>query len=138
MLNFSVELQGNRQLVADLRQLAEAFAESSPEAKRAEIALGGQVANIAPDYSPWATGSLASSHALFVEGDDTFVAIEPGAVNPWSDENPPEYGPEVHDMGGFSRSGHERAFYDVLVREEGETLLDFGEEEFVGTLEVFR
>jgi hypothetical protein len=138
MMRFYVDLEENRRLVDELRQLAEAFAEDSPEAKQAEVAIAGEIADIAPDYSPFVTGSLASSHAVFVEGDETFVAIAPGAVNPFSAENPPQYGPEVHEMGGFSASGHERAFYDVLVREEGEELLDFGESEFVGTLEVFR
>ena len=138
MLYFDVELQGNRQLVDELRQLAEAVAGNSDEAKQAEVEIAGQVADIAPHFTPFVTGSLASSHAVFTDDAETFVAIAPGAVNPFSDENPPQYGPQVHAMGGFSASGHERAFYDVLVREEGERLLDDLEESFIGTLEVFR
>lgn len=138
MLRFSIELEGNVQLVADLRRMADAFVEGSSESKQAEVEVAGEVADIAPFYTPIVSGSLASAHAVFVDADETYVAISPSAGNPWSDEKPSEYGPKVHDMGGFSRSGAERAFYDVLVREEGEGLLDSLEEAFIGTLEVFR
>lgn len=135
---FDVELDGNRALVESLRQMAQAFAEGSDEARQAEYVIGEQVADLAVVYSPFITGSLASSHALFADTEETYVAIAPDAVNPWSDENPPEYGPKVHNMGGFSRSGHERAFYDALVRYEGDQLLEQLGDEFLGTLEVFR
>ena len=138
MFYFDVELDQNRALVEDLRQMAQAFAENSDEGKQAEVEIAEQVADLAVVYSPFVTGSLASSHAVFADGNETYVAIAPDAVNPWSDENPPEYGPDVHNMGGFSRSGHERAFYDALVRHEGDRLLDDLEESFVGTLEVFK
>ena len=138
MFTFDIALDGNRRLVDELRQLAEAVAENSDEAREAEVSLATEVADLAVVYSPFVTGSLASSHAVFADGSETYVAIAPGAVNPYSDEKPPEYGPKVHDMGGFSPSGHRRAFYDALVEEQGEQLLDFGEDEFIGTLEVFR
>lgn len=138
MFYFDVELDQNRALVEDLRQMARAFAEDSDESKQAEVEIAEQVADLAVVYSPFVTGSLASSHAVFADGNETYVAIAPDAVNPWSDENPPQYGPDVHNMGGFSRSGHERAFYDALVRHEGDRLLDDLEESFVGTLEVFK
>lgn len=138
MFYFDVELDQNRALVEDLRQMARAFAENSDEGKQAEVEIAEQVADLAVVYSPFVTGSLASSHAVFADGNETYVAIAPDAVNPWSDENPPQYGPDVHNMGGFSRSGHERAFYDALVRHEGDRLLDDLEESFVGTLEVFK
>ena len=139
MFTFAIELEGNRRLVDDLRQLAEAVAENSDEAKQAEVSIAGQVADLASlVYSPVVSGSLASSHAVFAEGGETYVAIAPQAVNPWSDENPPEYGPQVHAMGGYSRSGHERAFYDALVREQDEALLEELEDTFVATLEVLR
>ena len=138
MLRFSVELAGNRQLVTDLRQMAEAFVEGSSESKQAEVEIAGQVADIAPFYTPIVSGSLASAHAVFVDADETYVAIDPSAGNPWSDEKPSEYGPKVHAMGGFSRSGQDRAFYDTLIRQEGERLLDNLEDAFVGTLRVFK
>ncbi len=138
MFYFDAELDGNRALVSDLRQWAEAFAENSDEAKKAEVAVAAAAADLAVVYSPFVTGSLASSHAVFADATETYVAIAPDAVNPFSDEDPPQYGPDVHNMGGFSPSGHERAFYDALVRHEGDGLLDMMGEEFIGTLEVFR
>jgi hypothetical protein len=138
MFVFDVALEGNVKLADELRQLARAVAADSEETRQAELEIAEEVEAIAPSYTPVISGSLASSHAVFVTGEETFVAINPGATNPWSDENPPQYGPEVHDMGGFSYSGHERAFYDVIVREEGDRLLEGLEESFIGTLAVFR
>lgn len=138
MFYFDAELDGNRALVITLRQMAEAFAENSDEAKKAEVGTAAAAADLAVVYSPFVTGALASSHAVFASNTETYVAIAPDSVNPFSDEDPPQYGPEVHNMGGFSRSGHERAFYDALVRHEGEDLLDIMGEEFIGTLEVFK
>lgn len=121
-------------MLADLaRQIA-----SDDPLRETEVAIAERIVELVGPLTPFVTGSLSTAHAVFVEGDETQVALNPLATNPESILDPHQYGPTVHDMGGISRSGHERAFYDVVLREHGEDLLDLGEETYIVSLEVFR
>lgn len=131
-----IELSGNLKFADELSRIAEAFAADSGEVKETEVAMGELALELVGPLTPWVSGSLASSHAIFTSDEYTILMINPAAVNPYSPENPPEYGPEIHAMGGISRSGHDRAFYDVLVEEHGDEITELGETVFIATIEV--
>ena len=102
--------------------------------REAEVRMGEVAQGYALTHTPVATGSWASSWAVFVEGDNTFLTIAPTAVNPYSDENPPEYGPKVHQMGGVSPSGHRRDVLNVLVDDFGEQIAEAGGEYMITSI----
>lgn len=134
----SEALQHNRKVVQDLNQLARALTANSDELKHIEILIAEEGAELARPLTPVISGSLARSHGILIENDDTFIGIAPDAVNPFSPEKPAEYGPKVHEMGGLSRSGHVRAFYDVLIEQHGEHLADVGEEAIDIQLDILK
>ena len=103
-------------------------------AKLAAVEMGEVAQDIAWKETPFVTGSWASSWAVIVQGDETFLGIAPTATNPSSDENPPEYGPKVHAMGGISDSGHRRDVLNVLVSQHGEEIAAAGGESVIVSL----
>lgn len=70
------------------------------EMKLMEVNIGVDAALYAGRISPFVTGSLSASHIAEDMGPFTLVHINPASTNPFSDEDPPEYGPKVHGMGG--------------------------------------
>jgi len=104
--------------------------------KKTEMDMAVAATLFASSLTPVRSGSLATSHEV-IQTHETYVHISLSAVNPFSPENPAEYGPDIHAMGGTSRSGHIRAFYDQTIIEHGEEILDIGEESLVNTLQVF-
>ncbi len=138
MIDINISLQGNRDFAADLLALAQRMAEEGGELKRAEVAIAEEAAEIAGPLTPFVSGSWASAWAVFTTPEVSYVAIAPEAKNILSPEDPWQYGPDVHAMGGTSRSGHERAVLDVVVRDYGDQLLEDGADQFIVSLEVFR
>ncbi len=136
MIDLRLAWEEGRTLVASLNKAARATAASSNELRETEVFIGELLAVAAGEHTPISSGILAISHAVFQEGSETFVMIAPDSVNPYSDENPSEYGPKVHSMGGISRSGHRRDFYIVTVEEDGDDILEQGADHFFTTLEV--
>ncbi len=136
MIDLRLVYDQNRALVTSLHEAARATAAGSNELRETEVFIGELLTVAAGEHTPISSGILAVSHAVFQEGSETFVMIAPDSVNPYSDENPPEYGPKVHAMGGISRSGHRRDFYIVTVEEDGDDILEQGADHFFTTLEV--
>ena len=134
------------QAIESLKAVGQAAQRDSDEVHQTAVAMGIEAVQYAMEISPWLTGSLATSHILVDEGNPVFVRIDPSSVNPFSDENPPEYGPKVHRMGeqyagtplAESPSGGARAFYDATVELFGEEILDVGEETFLAQLRVLK
>ena len=106
-----------------LGQLAEE-AVGDDSMRQLEVHVGESVREVSATMTPLVTGSLASAHTVFVTGTETFVAIDPSAQNPRSVDTPATYGPKVHEMGGISRSGHQRDFYTQTVQVHGPVLLE--------------
>lgn len=129
-----------------LKAVGEAAQADSDIAHQTAVAMALEAAQFAMEISPWVTGSLATSHIVEDEGNPAFVRLDPSSVNPFSDENPPEYGPKVHAFGeqhagsplAESASGGARAFYDATVELFGEDILDVGEDTFLAQLKVNR
>ncbi len=120
-----------------MRQMENALDGESGEITAVKQAM----ATLAADRTetPVVTGALDSAVAWFSFGNETYVAIDAAVINPTSPEDPWQYGPKVHDMGGFSpNSGHERAFFDVVVRDHGAEILEEGGDLFIGQLNIFR
>ena len=136
MIDLRIAWEETKALTASLNEAARATAAGSDELRQTEVVIGEYLAIAAGEYTPISSGILAVSHAVFQEGDETYVTIAPDAVNPFSDEDPPEYGRKVHAMGGISRSGHDRAFYVVTVEAEGENALALGADHFITTIEA--
>lgn len=128
---------GNWQLsqqIANIeRQLAHGDALQELEFEVAEA-----VADIAPLLTPVITGSLASSHTPYQGDEGAYVTINTEAINPESDEDPWQYGPKVHEMGGISLSGHRRDFYANLVESYGDLLLTEASDQFILDIGVVR
>lgn len=101
------------------------------EIKLTEVEVAVDLALYAADISPFRTGSLSASHIATDMGPFTLVHINPDATNPFSDENPPEYGPKVHAMGGH------RAFYSRTVFEASELIIDRHEADFILRIEAY-
>ena len=137
MMSLTAALEGNREMQRTLSTLARNIADDN-KLRETEVAVADQVVVLVEPLTPFVSGSLSTAHAVFVEDDMTRVALNPDARNPTSELDPHQYGPEVHDMGGVSRSGHVRAFYDEVLNLHEEELLDLGEETYVVSLEVFR
>jgi hypothetical protein len=137
MMTLAMALERNREMQRMLADLARQIASDDP-LRETEVAVAERIVELVGPLTPFITGSLSTAHAVFVEDDMTRVALNPLATNPESALDPHQYGPTVHAMGGISRSGHERAFYDVVLAEHGEELLDLGEETYTVSLEVFR
>ena len=137
MINIKVSLTQNQNFAADLLALAQRMAEEGGELKRTEVGLAEAAAELAGPLTPVSTGSWASAWGVYTTPEVSYVAIAPEAKNILSPEDPWQYGPDVHAMGGFSRSGHERAVLDVLVRDYGDQLIEDAGEQFVVSLEVF-
>lgn len=133
MINLDVSFDNNfwlsRQLLIAAQEIASGDLEREAEVKMGEVGQG-----FALTHTPVVTGSWASSWAVFVEGDRTFMTIAPTAVNPYSDENPPEYGPDVHGMGGTSPSGHRRDVLNVLVDDFGDQIAEAGGEHMITSI----
>lgn len=146
MISFEIDEMWQRNL-NEMLEMLESFKDASEPstAKEAEIAMAAEAALYAAEITPWQSGALATSHVVVSTSDETYVHINPTAVNPSSDEDPPEYGPKVHKMGedhagtplAESPSGGARAFYTMTVELFGEELLNVGEETFIASLEVF-
>lgn len=98
--------------------------------KKMEAELAAEALAYARSITPVVTGSLAASHMLTVAGDYTDIHINPAAINPYSDENPPTYGPKVHALSA------DRAFYDRTVEEFGPVLLQRAEERSLKILQL--
>lgn len=98
--------------------------------RKLEAEMAAEALAYARSITPVVTGSLAASHMVTVFGDYSEVHINPAAVNPYSDENPPTYGPKVHDLSA------DRAFYDRTVAEFGPVLLDRAEERGLKILQL--
>ena len=136
MIHISVTLDRSREMQRMLAQLARDIADDD-KLRQAEVAIAEKIVELVTPLTPVITGALRSAHAVFVEDAQTMVALNPAAKHPTGPLDPHQYGPVVHNMGGVSRSGHERAFYDVVLREHSEELLDVGEEAYIVSLEVF-
>ncbi len=95
-----------------------------------EYEVAEDAAIYASDISPFVSGSLSASHIVTPFGRFTLVHIDETAVNPFSPENPHEYGPEVHAMGGH------RAFYTRTVDEYGDILVKKHGDAYVARLEA--
>lgn len=133
MIDLSVEWRGNYDIAAEFTEAARLLA-SGHLLREAEHEMGQVAVAIAWHNTPVVTGAWASSWAVFVEGDKTFMTIAPTAVNPHSDENPPQYGPKVHAMGGISQSGHRRDVLNVIVESYSQEIADVGGEHIITTL----
>ncbi|PJF23614.1 MAG: hypothetical protein CUN56_00175 [Phototrophicales bacterium] len=119
------------------QKLAEyARAVSENGLKLIELYIAEKAAHIVSGLTPVVSGSLASAHAPFQVDNETYVAINPAAINPTSPERPFQYGPKVHEMGGVSRSGHRRDFYNHLLEEFGDDLIAAGKEQLEISLGV--
>lgn len=117
------------QLILAARELASGNVE-----KEAAVEMGIAAEAYAWNNTPVVTGSWASSWTVIIEGDEVFLTIAPTAVNPYSDENPPEYAPKVHEMGGVSRSGHRRDVLNVLVDDYGDDIISAGGESVIASI----
>ena len=133
MIDLSVTFDSNFWLTNKLTKAARAMS-SGNMLREAEVEMGETAQALALNNTPVVSGSWASSWAVFVEGDETFLTIAPTAVNPYSDENPPEYGPKVHGMGGVSPSGHRRDVLNVLLERYSEDITDAGGEYVIASL----
>ena len=100
------------------------------EVKHLETDVAVDLALYASDISPFVTGSLSASHIVTDMGDSSLVHISETAVNPFSLEDPHEYGPKVHAMGGH------RAFYDRTVDEAADQIIDHHRDVFYGRVEA--
>lgn len=107
----------------DLVQLAQLGA--AGELKKLEAEMAADALYYARSITPVKTGALQRSHIITVLAAHTLVHINPDAVNPFSPEDPPEYGPKVHARGGH------RAFYDRTVAEYGPVILQKAEDDAV-------
>lgn len=112
----------------NLLQLATIGLENETKLLETEIAV--ELALYASSISPFVTGSLSASHIVSDMGDFSLVHINPTAVNPFSDEDPYQYGPKVHAMGGH------RAFYARTVDEEADFAIDRQAGHFYGRIEA--
>lgn len=112
----------------DLLQLATIGLVDNVKLLETDVAV--DLALYASDISPFVTGSLSASHIAEDMGDFTLVHISETAVNPFSLEDPHEYGPKVHAMGGH------RAFYDRTVDEKADTAIDHHLDVFYGRVEA--
>jgi hypothetical protein len=133
MIDFDVEWHGNYDIAAKFTEAARLLA-SGNLLREAEQEMGEVAVAIAWHNTPVVTGAWASSWAVFVEDDETFMTIAPTAVNPYSDEDPPQYGPKVHAMGGISQSGHRRDVLNVIVESYGQEIIDVGGNHIITTL----
>lgn len=133
MIESGLEYTGNYWLTTQLTIAARDLAGEDVE-KLAEVEMGITARGFAWDNTPVVSGSWANAWAVMREGDETFLGIPPTAVNPYSDENPPEYAPKVHTMGGVSRSGHRRDVLNVLVDVYGQDILVAGGESVIASL----
>lgn len=95
-----------------------------------EKSVAVDLALYASHISPFVTGSLSASHIVSEMGDYSLVHISQHTTNPWSDEDPWQYGPKVHAMGG------QRAFYDRTVEERAPSAIQEQEREFIGRIEA--
>ena len=134
MINFNLRWS-NQDIADNLTELAQLTA-SGDMLRTAEVKMGEMAEGFAQAYTPWITGSWASSWAVMIQGDTTFLGIAPNAINPYSDENPPEYGPKVHNMGGISWSGHRRDVLNVLVEDFSEEITAAGGEYVIGSIKA--
>lgn len=98
--------------------------------KRMEAELAEMGLEYARSITPVVTGSLQASHMITVFGDHSLIHINPSAVNPYSLENPPTYGPKVH------AKSDDRAFYDRTVAEFGPVLLQTAEDRAIEILRL--
>ncbi len=132
--------------IGSLKAVGDAAQADSNAARQTAVAMAIEAAQFAMELSPWVTGSLATAHIVEDEGNPAFVRLDPSSVNPFSDEDPPQYGPKVHAFGeqhagsplAESASGGARAFYDATVELFGEDILDVGEDTFLAQLKVNR
>jgi hypothetical protein len=136
VIDFMMILESNEQILRELIDLARATAEESDEARQVEEHMGELAADAAAFESPVWSGTLSRSHAVYVEPDATYVAIDPGIKNPFSPEDPHQYGPEIHAMGGLSRSGHRRDFYTATVEIHGQEIVESAADFYITTLEA--
>ena len=111
-LFFKTDWQGNYALARKLTALTGLL--STDGLRKVEQAMGRKAQEIAHVTTPVLTGSWASSWAVLEDEDGTFLGIPPTAVNPFSDEDPPEYAPKVQAKKGISWSGHDREVTKVL------------------------
>ena len=136
MITAKIVMERDLQIMQALRDIARATAAESGELKEAEEYMGELAADAARHETPIRHGVLMKSHAVFTGPQETYVAIEPEIVNPWSPEDPIEYGPKVHQLGGISRSGHRRDFYVATVELHGDDIVAAGADFYVTTLEA--
>ncbi len=80
-----------------------------------ELLAAIELKQAASENTPIVSGSLASAHTAWHDNIVGIVEISQHAVNPLSDQDPWQYGPWVHSLGGISASGHHRNFYEHTV-----------------------
>lgn len=100
------------------------------EATLLEKDIAIDLALYASSISPFVTGSLSASHTVSEMGDFSLVHISEHTTNPFSDEDPWQYGPEVHAMGGH------RAFYTRTVAEASDDVVERHGDAFMGRIEA--
>lgn len=136
-MRFLPTVELNFTQTAELFRIARRAASGSPE-RKTELAIAYAAREVAHPLTPIVTGSWRSAWAVVSEPSVAIMGVDPGATNPLSDEDPIEYAPEVHEMGGRSRSGHRRAVLQVVMDDHSDDLLDIGEEQYLISIGVNR